>query len=79
MSYVERDSLSYKTGYSEGYKASIEDFLSDLDSLPMEVIIWDSETKCHLQERLEMGKVTSGMVFMPEITRLKLKWEEKSK
>ena len=55
-------------------KETIEGFLKDLESLEMTVVIWDDETHLHIQEGVEMGRVSSGMVFMPEITKLKYKY-----
>lgn len=52
-------------------------FIDDLDALEMTVVIWDTETHLHIQKDIEMGRASSGMVFMPDIQRLKFKWESK--
>ena len=50
--------------------------LKDLNELEMTVVMWDDETHLHVQDGFEIGRVSSGMVFMPEITKLKMKWEK---
>ena len=55
----------------------IRKFLKDLKNLPIEHVSWVGE---HSIRKARMGEVNiaqSSMIFLPEITKLKFKWEKR--
>ncbi|KKM27613.1 hypothetical protein LCGC14_1572960 [marine sediment metagenome] len=61
----------------EAYKQHVEEFLRDLESLPIEHVSWVDE---HSIRKSRMGEVNifqSSMIFLPDITRLKFKWRNR--
>lgn len=60
-------------------RTMIKDFIKKLKALPMETVVWDSEDTLHIQRGIEMNRITSGMTFRPDITRLRIEYEERIK
>lgn len=60
-----------------GAKEVIDEFLEDLDNLPTEHVTWVKEHEIRKAKFGEFGTIQSSMIFLPEITRLKHKWEAK--
>lgn len=55
----------------------IDEFLEDLENLPTEHVTWVKEHEIRKSKFGEFGTIQSSMIFLPEITRLKSKWEAK--
>lgn len=55
----------------------IKDFIRKLKALPMEIVVWDSEDTLHIERGIVLNKATSGITFIPDITRLRIEYEEK--
>lgn len=51
------------------------EIIKDLEDLPMIAVVWDSDKELHLQEGIEMGKMSSGITFRPDITTLIYKYK----
>jgi len=62
------------TPYANGL---IKEFLEDLDKLPTEHVTWVEEHKIRKSKFGEMNTIQSSMIFLPEITGLKMKWEKR--
>ena len=64
----------WNDGFKEGQRQLTEEILADLDNLPIEYVRWvDKHTIAAIND--EIGETQSAMIFLPEITKLKDKYE----
>ena len=56
-----------------------EEFLEKLEALPIEYVTWIGSDKIRRKRNDDMGKVQSAMIFLPDITRLKMELKERIK